>query len=121
MWQPNLALLLAWLVPGAGHLLLGRKRRAVIFFILVLAMATIGCQLDGRLWWMWHGSPLQVLATLGCAGLGLPFFALHLFFDYQGSLSAAGYEYGSTFLLTSGLMNLLLVLDVWDIGRGIKT
>ena len=53
-------------------------------------------------------------------GLGLPFFALHYLFDYQGNLGAAGYEYGSAFLLTSGLMNLLLVLDTWDIGHGIK-
>jgi hypothetical protein len=32
----------------------------------------------------------------------------------------AGYEYGTAFLLTAGLMNLLLVLDVWDIVRGKK-
>ena len=33
---------------------------------------------------------------------------------------AAGYEYGTAFLLTAGLMNLLLVLDAWDIARGKK-
>ena len=32
----------------------------------------------------------------------------------------AGYEYGFAFLLTAGLMNLLLVIDVWDIANGRK-
>jgi hypothetical protein len=30
------------------------------------------------------------------------------------------YEYGSTFLLTAGLMNLLLILDAFDIASGRK-
>jgi hypothetical protein len=29
-------------------------------------------------------------------------------------------EYGTTFLLTAGLMNLLLILDAWDVARGRK-
>jgi len=32
----------------------------------------------------------------------------------------AGFEYGTAFLLTAGLMNLLLVMDAWDIARGRK-
>lgn len=121
MAQRDLAVLAAWLVPGAGHLMLGRWRRGVVFAVLVLATLVVGCQLEGRLWWVWQGSPLQILATLGCMGVGLPFFLLHYALDYQGTLVAAGYEYGSAFILTSGLMNLLLVLDSWDIGRGIKS
>ena len=53
-------------------------------------------------------------------GMGLPYFGLRFIFGYQGSVVAAGYEYGSAFLLTAGLMNLLLVLDTWDILRGRK-
>ena len=30
-------------------------------------------------------------------------------------------EYGSTFLLTAGLMNILLILDAWDIATGRKS
>jgi hypothetical protein len=30
------------------------------------------------------------------------------------------YEYGSTFLLAAGLMNILLILDVFDISTGRK-
>ncbi len=30
------------------------------------------------------------------------------------------YEYGNTFLLTAGLMNILLILDAFDIATGRK-
>ena len=61
-----------------------------------------------------------MLATLGCLGSGAPLFFLRFVLDYEGTLHAAGYEYGSAFILTAGLMNLLLILDVMDIGRGKK-
>jgi hypothetical protein len=47
--------------------------------------------------------------------LGLRFL-LH----YEGNVMAAGFEYGTAFLLTAGLMNWLLVFDAWDIARGYK-
>ena len=37
-----------------------------------------------------------------------------------GDVKSITYEYGSTFTLSAGLMNLLLVLDCWDISRGRK-
>ena len=116
-----LAVALAWAVPGAGHVLLGRWQRGVLFFLLVLTTVVTGSLLEGRLWWVWSGSPLSVLATLGCLGAGLPTLILHYAFDYQGAVTAVWYEHGSAFILTGGLMNLLLVLDAWDIARGIKS
>ncbi len=116
-----LAMVLAWAFPGAGHALLGRWQRGFVFSLLVLSTAVTGCLLEGRLWWVWSGSPLSTLATLGCVGLGLPSLFLHYALSYQGTLTAVWYEHGSAFILTSGLMNLLLVLDAWDIARGIKS
>ncbi|MEM7354501.1 MAG: DUF6677 family protein [Acidobacteriota bacterium] len=118
--NPYLATVLAWVLPGAGHLYLGRRRRAVAFLTLVLASLAIGCQLGGRLPWTFSGSPLAILATLGALGSGGPYFFLHLAMGYEGTVQAAGYEYGSAFILTAGLMNLLLVLDAWDISTGRK-
>ena len=53
-------------------------------------------------------------------GMGFLYFLLRFGLHYQGNIMAAGYEYGTAFLLTAGLMNLLLVLDAWDIVRGKK-
>jgi len=37
-----------------------------------------------------------------------------------GTILSPTYEYGCAYLLTAGLMNLLLVLDAWDIATGKK-
>ena len=42
-------------------------------------------------------------------------------FGYTGDLEGPGFEYGSAFILTAGLMNLLLILDALDIARDIKS
>ena len=118
--NPLVAAVLAWLVPGAGHLFLKRGRRAVLFFVLVLVALVIGCRLSGNLYTPVEGQPLTLLATIGCMGLGLPYFVLRYLLDYHGEVMAAGYEYGTAFILTAGLMNLLLVLDAWDIALGKK-
>lgn len=112
--------LLAWLVPAAGHFALGRRGRAAVFAIVVAVALVTGCALDGNLHQVVSGQPLSLLFTAGAMGLGVPYFLLRWGFDYQGDPTAAGFEYGTVFLLSAGLMNLLLVLDVYDIASGRK-
>lgn len=125
------AALVAWLVPGFGHLVLGQWLRGIGFTCLVGATAAAGVALRGRLYWFGYGvtpapfddlatpeSPvLLTVASLVSLGLGLPAMALRWIAGYQGELTAPGFEYGTAFLLTAGLMNLLLVLDVWGAAR----
>ncbi len=115
------AALLAWLVPGAGHLFLGKKGRAAGFFLIVLSCAAIGCGLEGRLDTIEENNPLSVIATLASLGSGAVHLVLKFLASYEGNIVAAGYEYGTTFLRTAGILNLLLVLDAFDIGRGRKS
>jgi hypothetical protein len=112
---------LGFLVPGVGHLVLGRRARAAAFCALVFASLAIGLRLGGNLYRIVPDQPLTVLATLGSMGMGLAYFVLRYLLGYQGSIASPGYEYGTAFLLTAGLMNLLLILDVWDIARGRKS
>lgn len=118
--NPVVCVVLAWLLPGAGHVYLRRWRRGVLFFALVLAAVVIGVALEGKLWRMVPGQPLTYLGTLACAGLGIPYLVLRFLTGYEGNVLSQGYEYGAAFLLTGGLMNLLLILDAWDIARGLK-
>ena len=48
------------------------------------------------------------------------YLLLRFVVGYSGDIVASGYEYGTAFLLTAGLMNWLLVLDCWDIVLGRK-
>jgi hypothetical protein len=114
------AAIIAWLVPGAGHLYLRRWGRGLAFFALVMVSLWIGCQLQGNLYRPVPNQPLTYLATLGSMGMGAPYFVLRWVLRYQGDLVAPGFEYGTAFVLTAGLMNLLLVLDAWDIALGKK-
>jgi len=114
------AVLSAWLVPGLGHIYLKRRLRGLAFFVLVIVSMLVGCSLEGNLYRVVPGQPLTILATLGSMGMGFPYFVLRYALHYQGNIMGAGYEYGTAFLLTAGLLNLLLVLDAWDIVRGKK-
>ena len=114
------AVLSAWLVPGLGHVYLKRPLRGLAFFLLVVAAVLIGSRLEGNLYQAVQGQPLTLLATGASMGMGFLYFLLRYALHYQGNIMGAGYEYGTAFLLTGGLMNLLLVLDAWDIVRGKK-
>ncbi len=118
--NPWVAAVVAWLVPGAGHWYLGRRGRALAFLGLVAASLALGVALHGNLYRPLPGQPLSYLATLGSMGMGLPYFLLRYLAGYTGEVIAPGYEYGTAFILTAGLMNLLLVLDAWDIALGKK-
>jgi len=118
--QLVMAVALAWLVPGLGHVYLKRAVRGLIFFVLVIVALAVGCSLQGNLYRPAAGQWLSYLATFGEIGTGVPYLVLRYGMHYEGQQEAPGFEYGTAFLLTAGLMNLLLVLDVWDIGSGQK-
>jgi len=133
----------AWVAPGAGHALLGRTRRALLFAVLVWGSFALGLAHDGRLALRDERQPflttLQIVANLGVgpadviarwATYGSPAYFMEL---GSGSATAgrtveifrdrarsAASIYGTAYLWTAGLMNLLLLFDVWDIGRGRK-
>jgi cytochrome bd-type quinol oxidase subunit 2 len=109
------AMLLAYAVPGAGHFYLGRRARAAAYFAIIVIMFVLGLSIDGTLYTLadTHGSLLRVLASLGSMGAGALYFIARAMGPH-GNVTSATYEYGTTFTLSAGLMNLLLVLDCYD-------
>lgn len=116
-----LAMVLAYLVPGAGHFYLGRRGRALAFFGIIVFLYIIGIAIDGGIYTFAEaqGQWLKRGATLGSMGAGLLYFAAKAR-SYYGVVTSGTFEYGTMFLLSAGLMNLLLVLDCYDIERGRK-
>jgi TM2 domain-containing membrane protein YozV len=120
--HPVVAMVLAWLVPGLGHFYLGRRRTAAGYAVIVTVTFLLGLSFQGRLYSVEPGQPLTILATFAVYGAGLLNIAARVLSDNPGgTILAVTYEYGCAYLLTAGLMNLLLVLDVYDIATGRKT
>jgi hypothetical protein len=115
------AVLFAWIFPGLGHYYLGRRRRALLYAVLVTLTFLFGLSFQGRLYSPEPGAPLTLLATFAVFGSGLLNIAARLLIENpRGAILAVTYEYGCAFLLTAGLMNLLLMLDAYDIASGRK-
>ena len=117
-----MGVVLAWVFPGLGHFYLGRRRRALFYAVVVTVTFLFGLLFEGRLDWPEPGAPLTYLATFASLGSGLLNIVARLLVENpRGTVLSVTYEYGCTFLRTAGLMNLLLMLDVFDIGRGRKS
>jgi hypothetical protein len=115
------AMFLALLFPGAGHFYLGRRGLAGAFCAIIVLLFVVGLNVDGALYTYAEarGSFLSLLATAGSMGSGALYFLARRFVQ-PGSINSATFEYGRMFTLSAGLMNLLLVLDCYDISTGRK-
>ena len=112
--------LAAWASPGAGHLLLGRIQKGVVFLVALTLMFLCGLWLEGRLFPVEVRQPLVALAALADMGIGVPFFVARSVGAGAGRVVALTYEYGNAFLIVTGLLNMLVVLDAFDITQGRK-
>ena len=112
---------LAWAIPGAGHILLGRRQKGFTFLITLTLMFVFGLWLEGRLFPIEISQPLVALAALADLGIGVPFFIARAMGAGAGRVVALTYEYGNAFLIVAGLLNMLVVLDSFDIAQGRKS
>ncbi|HEY7056179.1 MAG TPA: DUF6677 family protein [Vicinamibacterales bacterium] len=115
-----LVCILSWLIPGAGHLWLGRRQKGIVFLIVLPLMFLVGLLLHGRLFPLAISEPLVFLGAIADRGIGAPYFLAKLLDAGSGIVIAVTYEYGNTFLMTAGLLNALVILDAYDIAMGRK-
>ena len=118
--NPTLVSIAAWIVPGAGHLWQGRRQKGLVFLVALPLMFATGLWLNGRIFPFELAQPLVGLAAIAALGSGWPFFVAKLMGLGQGVVTAASYEYGNTFVIVAGLLNMLIVLDAYDISLGRK-
>lgn len=118
--NPLLVCLVAWLVPGGGHLWQGRRQKGLVFLVAVPLMFVIGLWLSGRLFPFELSQPLVALEAFANAGVGIPYLIASVLGLGAGVVTAASYEYGNTFLIVAGLLNMLVMIDAYDIALGRK-
>jgi hypothetical protein len=121
--RPNAALTvaLAWLFPGAGHFLQGQSGKALVFGAALLPMYVCGLAMGGRLFEFNAVEPLVLLAAASQWMIGATRLVAGWAGSGAGDVVAASYEYGNTFLIVSGLLNVLVMFDAADVARGRKT
>jgi hypothetical protein len=108
----------AWLLPGGGYFRLGRSGRGVLALVCISLLFGVGLGIEGRLDRPTGGEVLSLPATLACMGVGPAYFIARrsVWLSHgDGDARAAGYEAGTTFLRVAGLLNIMLILDAFDI------
>jgi len=110
----------AWLLPGLGHLLLGRKWRALILFVSIVGMFVLGLAMQGQYFSLGSGSYLHTLGYFAELSVGVPMRAATFFGYGGGDTFFVCSDYGTAFLIGAGMLNVLTVLDAYDIAWGRK-
>ena len=110
----------AALLPGLGHAILQKWDRAVVFFLSICTMFYIGIWLQGRIFGPEFSDLFAILKFLADAGSGLLYWISWLKGVGLGEPSAYTYDFGNIFIYVAGLLNMLVIVDAFDIALGRK-
>jgi hypothetical protein len=109
-----------WLVPGLGHVLAGRWGRGLIYFLAVAAMVITGFLQRGFVFSPHFKDPFGLLGFLADAGTGIFYFTAKIFEIGGPDIARASGDYGTRFIATAGVLNVLIALDAYSTAIGEK-
>ena len=122
-WLP--AVLLAWLLPGGGHMLLKKQGRAALIAVSITLMFLFGLFMRGSMFTPQSGDLLTILINyggfLGDLSSGILYLAATWLGYDQPDMAGHVYDYGTKFLVSAGLLNVLAMVDVYEIAVGKKS
>ena len=116
-WLPVVGL--AWLLPGGGHFLLKRTLRGLALLGCVVVAFLAGLLMRGALFSPQTGDLFTTIIYCGgfignLASGGL--YLLTVMFGYaQPDVAGHVHDYGTKFLVAAGLMNVLAMVDAYEI------
>ena len=116
--------LLGWLLPGAGHFYLKKWNRGALLLFAIGGMFVFGLLMRGRMFEPISGDPFTTIINWGgylsdVATGSLYFLASWLGYE-QPYLASAVADYGTKFLVCAGLLNVLAIIDAYEIAVGAK-
>ena len=112
------AAVLGWLVPGLGHLILRRWSKAAVYFLCVGCLACAGLAMRGGVFTAGADDLFDRLGFFADLGGGVFYFLAHQIQTNGADIAHATGDYGTRLFATAGMLNLLTVLEAYDIGRG---
>jgi hypothetical protein len=121
-WAP--VLVLAWLIPGGGHFLLKRPGRGALLAASVASTFVLGLMMRGALFSPQTGDILTTVIYVGGFVANVMSGILYLLTNWLGynQVDVAGHvhDYGTKFLVAAGLLNILAMVDAFEIATGRK-
>lgn len=117
-WIGVAAAVAGWIVPGLGHLLVRRWSKAVVYFLCVGGLAWAGLAMRGGVFGPGAADVFDRLGFFADLGAGVFYFLAHQIQSAGPDVAHATGDYGTRLLAAAGMLNLLTVLEVFDIGRG---
>jgi hypothetical protein len=109
-----------WLVPGLGHALLKMWGRAAMCFLTVGMLVFLGAGMRGNVFTANGNDAFDSLGYLADLGTGIFYLAARSLETNGADVSHAGGDYGTRFLATAGVLNLLAALHAYEAARGRK-
>jgi hypothetical protein len=106
-----------WLIPGLGHLLLRRWSKAAVYFLCVGGLACAGLAMRGGVFGPTAEDLFDRLGFMADLGAGIFYFLAHQFQTAGPDVAHATGDYGTRLFAAAGMLNLLTVLEAYDIGR----
>jgi len=115
---------LGWLIPGGGHFLLKRTGRGTLLLVSVLSMFLLGLMMRGAMFQPQRGDILTTIiycgGFIGDLASGL-LYLLATWLGYaQPDIAGHVHDYGTKFLVGAGLINILAMVDAYEIAVGKK-
>jgi hypothetical protein len=112
--------LAGWLVPGLGHAMQKMWGRAAVVFLTVGLLVVAGASMRGNLFTPQGSDAFDALGYLADLGTGSFYFLARTLERNGADVSRAGGDYGTRFLATAGVLNLLAALHAYEAARGRK-
>ena len=109
-----------WIVPGAGHLIQKRWGRGLLLMGTIVIMFVLGLLMEGKLYSPNTGEILDILGFLGDIGAGGLYIVSKTLELGAGNIAHATADYGTKFLVVSGLLNIISAVDAYHIAIGKK-
>jgi predicted membrane channel-forming protein YqfA (hemolysin III family) len=110
--------IIAWFIPGLGHLLLGRWGRALVFFFAVGGLAVSGYLMRGNVFPPHSQDPFGTLGFMADACSGVFYLLARVFEPAGPNVARAIGDYGTRFIAAAGLVNVLGICDAYEIASG---
>jgi hypothetical protein len=110
----------AWLIPGGGHLIQKKWIRGLLLMGSIVIMFVLGVLMQGRIYQPNGGDILDILGFVGDFGAGGLYIVSRALDLGHTVVPHATADYGTKFIIVSGLLNFISVADAYHIAIGKK-